>query len=228
LLYRTDTMQRDKEELEKQMLETYADLQEREVLEIGCGNGRITTWLAPNAKHYTAIDPDKRSIDEARSSVNSVDFRIGSGEKLEFENNSFDVIIFTLSLHHQDSFAAIKEAHRVLREKGQLVVLEPAVDGELQQFFNIFHDEAEAQRRALEAIEAGDFDLERQEVFYTHWYFDDKEDVYAYEFDEPDTILEPWAIEKINTLLGKKANDQPIHLTDKLVILSLYKRGNEV
>ena len=221
-------MQRDKEELEKKKLETYTDLQDHDILEIGCGNGRITKWLAPKAKQYKAIDPDKRSIDDARSSVDGVDFRIGSGERLEFENNSFDVVLFTLSLHHQDSFVALKEAHRVLRENGQLVVLEPAVDGELQQYFNIFHDEADAQQKVLENIEAGDFDLERQEVFYTHWYFDNKEDVYDYEFDEPGSILEPWAIEKMNTLLGEKANDQPIHLTDKLVILSLYKRGNEV
>lgn len=216
-------MQRDKEELEKQMLEAYTDLQDREVLEIGCGDGRITRWLAPKAKRYIAIDPDKRSIDDARSSVQGVDFIVGSGENLEFENKSFDVVIFTLSLHHQDSFIALREAHRVLREKGQLVVLEPAVDGELQQFFNIFHHEADTQRKALEAIEAENFDLERRETFYTHWYFDNKEDVYAYEFDEPDTVLEPWAIEKMNVLLGEKVNDQPIHLTDKLVILSLRK-----
>ena len=218
-------MERDNEKKEKQMLEEFADLQGKHVLEIGCGDGRITEWLAGKAKEYTAIDPDGQSISEARDRVGGVDFRVGSGEKLEFENMSFDVVIFTLSLHHQDSSLALDEAHRVLRESGQMVVLEPAVDGELQQFFNIFDNEKDVQRKALEAMEAADFDLEEQETFYAHWTFENKEDVYRYDFGGPETGPDASGIKKMDELLGEKLNNEPIHLTDKLNIFSLRKRG---
>lgn len=220
-----NNMQRDNEKLEKQMLEEFTDLPGNRVLEIGCGDGRITEWLAGKAKEYTAIDPDGQSISEARTRLGGVDFRVGSGEKLEFESASFDVVVFTLSLHHQDSVLALAEAHRVLRENGQLVVLEPAADGELQQFFNIFDDERDAQAKALEAMESGDFELERQETFSTHWIFENKEDVYRYDFGAPETGPDASSIKKMNELLGKKLNHEPIHMEDKLIIFSLRKRG---
>jgi len=218
-------MQRDNEKLEKQMLEEFTDLQGNRVLEIGCGDGRVTEWLAGKAKAYTAIDPDSQSISEARTRINGVDFRVGSGEDLEFESASFDVAVFTLSLHHQDSVLALAGAHRVLRENGQLVVLEPAADGELQQFFNVFDDEREAQENALEAMASADFELERQETFSTHWTFENKEDVYRYDFGGPETGPDASDIEKMNGLLGTKLNDEPIHMMDKLNIFSFRKRG---
>jgi len=218
-------MQRDNEKLEKQILEEFIYLQGNRVLEIGCGDGRVTEWLAGKAKEYTAIDPDSQGISEARTRIGGVDFRVGSGEDLEFESASFDVVVFTLSLHHQDSVLALAEAHRVLREDGQLVVLEPAADGELQQFFNVFDDEREAQANALEAMESADFELERQETFSNHWTFENKEDVYGYDFGGPETGPDASDIKKMNELLGKKLNDEPIHMMDKLNIFSLRKRG---
>ncbi|MEZ4595086.1 MAG: class I SAM-dependent methyltransferase, partial [Chloroflexota bacterium] len=56
----------DPEEREFEALLALAgDLTGQRVLEIGCGNGRITTHLAPHAAHITAIDPNTERIAQA-------------------------------------------------------------------------------------------------------------------------------------------------------------------
>jgi ubiquinone/menaquinone biosynthesis C-methylase UbiE len=216
-------MERDKDQREIRTIEQITNLDGKYVLEIGCGDGWVTAGLADKAKKYVAIDPDGQSLAQASAKISGVEFRIGSGESLEFENTSFDVVLFTLSLHHQESRLALQEAHRVLREGGQLVILEPAVDGELQQFFNIFDDETEVLKRTREAIERSEFKLEHQETFCSEWIFEDRKEVYNYNFGHQNSELDEFYLAKINEQLGAKITHQPIHLKDKLIIFSLRK-----
>ena len=106
------------------------------MLEVGCGEGRVTQFLARKSKKFTAIDADKKSIKIAKSKITGADISVGSGENMGFERESFDTLIFTYSLHHQNSRNALKETRRVLKTKGQLVVIEPAQDGEVMQFLS--------------------------------------------------------------------------------------------
>ena len=54
-----------------------------------------------------------------------VDLRLGDAQALEFEDNSFDTVIITFGLCTiPDDRAAASEAHRVLRPRGRLVLLE--------------------------------------------------------------------------------------------------------
>ena len=43
------------------------DLKDKRVLEVGCGNGRISSLLAPRAEKLIAIDPDKLKIEAAKA-----------------------------------------------------------------------------------------------------------------------------------------------------------------
>jgi ubiquinone/menaquinone biosynthesis C-methylase UbiE len=57
----------DPEEHEKHALLTLIGSTPPErVLEIGCGNGRLTWRFAPSVGQITAIDPDRARIDQAR------------------------------------------------------------------------------------------------------------------------------------------------------------------
>ncbi|MDM8552408.1 class I SAM-dependent methyltransferase, partial [Desulfobacterales bacterium HSG2] len=216
-------MERDKEQVERRMIEQVLDLKDKQILEIGCGDGRVTAWLADKAKYYAAIDPDAQNIAAAGSKIIDADFRVGTGEQLEFEKKLFDVVLFTLSLHHQDSRKALQEAHRVLRKGGRVLIIEPAVDGEVQQFFNIFHNETQSLKNALNAIENSDFTADRQEMFYTDWIFENKEELYNYNFDPAPMPSDEQIIKKMNELLGDKIHSQPIRLKDKLLMFSLRK-----
>ena len=70
----------------------------RRVLEIGCGNGRVTRLFAATAASIVAIDPEAESIEVFRDEFPAVDARaIGIGE-LDLPPRSIDVVIFSWSL----------------------------------------------------------------------------------------------------------------------------------
>ncbi len=171
----------------------------RRILEIGCGDGELSTQLAEHAERYVAIDPDAEAIRTARSRDSHADFRVGTGEALTFAEASFDAVLFILSLHHQDSRAALREAHRVLVEGGRLIVLEPSVEGELQRFFHLFHDESEALAQAAEALGHSPFRLVERRRIEVLAAFDDLEDLCRYPFDR--TTVEDGDRDRILDLL---------------------------
>lgn len=99
-----------------------------EVLEIGVGTGR-------NLEHYpetirlTGIDLSPPMVDIARRRTSTlgreVDLRVGDAQALEFADESVDTVVFTLSLCSiPDDRQALREAKRVLRPGGRLLLLE--------------------------------------------------------------------------------------------------------
>ncbi len=217
----------DKEHIEIKMIERVLGSTDRKILEVGCGDGRISAVLAPKAREYVAIDPDRQRIRKAAATFANVDFRIGNGESLAFEDASFDVVLFTLSLHHQDCRSALQEAHRVLTENGQAVILEPASDGELQQFFHLFDDETDQLTHAVNMIESSDFIVEQQQTFDAVMGFEDLEALCSYPFDRD--VIRPEdrnrILEKLIQLQGPPTDRQPIGLHDTIHIFSLRKRA---
>jgi ubiquinone/menaquinone biosynthesis C-methylase UbiE len=219
-------MEWDREQATRKIIERIANSQAKRVLEIGCGDGKVTSAFVGKSKKIVAIDTDKAKIAKVKKKIKNVDFRIGTGECLAFKKESFDLVLFSLSLHHQDSRVALKEAHRVLRQNGQLIIMEPAVDGDVQQFVNLFINETQKLKKALDEIEASDFRLEKKESFYINWIFENKEEVYDYDFDRQDLECDDSIIQKMNELLGERINAHPIILIDKISLFSLSKRRN--
>jgi ubiquinone/menaquinone biosynthesis C-methylase UbiE len=88
---------------EPRLIERYVSLRNKRVLEIGCGDGRLTFQYAPRAASVLAIDPDRPSIDEAlfqqhAGGPSNVEFRVGSIERLPQPGAPFDVALFSWSL----------------------------------------------------------------------------------------------------------------------------------
>jgi 2-polyprenyl-3-methyl-5-hydroxy-6-metoxy-1,4-benzoquinol methylase len=88
---------------EVRLIERFTSLRRKRVLEVGCGDGRVTFQYATRAASVLAFDPDRPSIDEARwqqadRGIENVDFRIGSIERLPDRGPSFDVALFSWSL----------------------------------------------------------------------------------------------------------------------------------
>ena len=52
------------------------DVEGREVLEIGCGDGRLTRRYADRAAHVTAIDPFEDAIERAKERIRATDLPI--------------------------------------------------------------------------------------------------------------------------------------------------------
>ncbi|MBW1674829.1 MAG: methyltransferase domain-containing protein, partial [Deltaproteobacteria bacterium] len=59
-------MEQDRDCITLSKILQFADLRDQEVLEIGCGDGRITTQLVGKVKRLVAIDPDPEIIAQAK------------------------------------------------------------------------------------------------------------------------------------------------------------------
>jgi SAM-dependent methyltransferase len=98
------------------------------VLEIGCGMGTDGAQFAAAGADYTGIDLTEAAIELARKKFATAglkgEFRVADAEKLDFADESFDVVYSHGVLHHTpDTEGAIREIHRVLKTGGRAVVM---------------------------------------------------------------------------------------------------------
>lgn len=96
-------VQKDPEGRELATLDRLVSLAGTRVLEIGCGDGRLTWSLAEQARHVLAIDPDRQAIARARRSVpkplkDHVRFAVGQAETFRLPEGDFDAAVFSWSL----------------------------------------------------------------------------------------------------------------------------------
>lgn len=95
----------DPEGTETTALHDLADFSAQRVLEIGCGDGRLTWRYAEAAAHVTAIDPDPEDIATAMENCppglrHRVDFLVSSLQDypVRVKVSKFDVAILSWSL----------------------------------------------------------------------------------------------------------------------------------
>ena len=100
----------------------------RDVLEIGCGTGKNTTWLAHRARSVIALDFSPQMIARARERVSAdhVTFKEHDVRKAwPIPSETIDVVIGNLVLEHIADLGPIfAEAARVLRRGGHLFLSE--------------------------------------------------------------------------------------------------------
>jgi ubiquinone/menaquinone biosynthesis C-methylase UbiE len=118
---------------QREMLESYtADLALNpgaRVLEVGCGTGAVSRFLATleNVGEVVGVDPGALFIDRARELTQDyrISFVVGDGTALEFEDGVFDAVVCHTTLCHvPDCSGVLAEAHRVLRSGGELAVFD--------------------------------------------------------------------------------------------------------
>ena len=93
----------DPEEAHLAALHRLGDFRGRRVLELGCGDGRLTLGIAGEAASVLAFDPDREAVERARQSLPAelaerVAYRVASGKEIELEPHSFDLVVFSWSL----------------------------------------------------------------------------------------------------------------------------------
>ena len=84
-------------------LRRLGDFRGQRVLELGCGDGRLTAGIARDAEHVLAFDPDTERVAAAERALppdlaHRVSFRVASGKEVEIEPHSFDIVVFSWSL----------------------------------------------------------------------------------------------------------------------------------
>ena len=108
------------------------DLTGVDCIEIGCGAGYVSAWLARRGGRVTGVDPTPNQLATARRlrEKHKLNFDLveGYGEQLPFADLSFDFAISEYGAAlWADPFRWVPEAARVLRPGGRLVFLTNSV-----------------------------------------------------------------------------------------------------
>ncbi|MFZ5562459.1 MAG: class I SAM-dependent methyltransferase [Thermodesulfobacteriota bacterium] len=95
------------------------------VLDLGCGTGRLTGWIADRVGPkgaVTGVDPLPERVAMARNNNGGVCFEVGSAESLDgFADKSFDAVCLNEVFHWiSDKPRALEEIYRVLRPGGRV------------------------------------------------------------------------------------------------------------
>ena len=98
--------------------------------DLGCGTGAMLPVLAPHVARVVGVDASDEMLAAARTRVAAlpnVELRAGVLESLPLENGSLDAATLMLVLHHLASpVEALKEAARVLKPGGRLLIVDMA------------------------------------------------------------------------------------------------------
>ncbi len=150
------------------------------IIDSGCGSGYLSLQLADKGAKVYGVDT--RAVIEKIKSIqnNNVVFKPGKSEKLPFEKNFADVIIYYASFHHipkEKMISALIECNRVLKKNGLAIFVEPSLEkGCYFELLKIVLDERKIQRQAynvIRKIEKLGFKPVSEKYFYLNRTFND-------------------------------------------------------
>jgi ubiquinone/menaquinone biosynthesis C-methylase UbiE len=96
------SFQKDPQQNETKHLHQFANFSDRRVLEIGCGEGRLTWRYATKPAMTIAIDPDRdalrvATIERPSDLEDRVHFSNAIAERLPFPKETFDIALLSWS-----------------------------------------------------------------------------------------------------------------------------------
>ena len=133
--------------LQNRVRSILSDYVGKDILELGS-----TTWDAwidlenSPPKKLVCINISETELEKGIKSAKAKDssrhcehsFEVMDAHRLGFDNESFDVVFGLGLLHHLDLEVAVKEIHRVLKDDGKLIFLEPQAGNILGKIFRRF------------------------------------------------------------------------------------------
>ena len=159
------------------------------VLEIGCGTGRMTGDIAKYAAKVVATDLDETVLEQARRNITAenVEFICTPDGFPNFPEQSFDLVIYTLSLHHippDKMVENLNHSGQLLKNSGKIIVIEPGNRGSYLEIKNRFGagsgDESAVKTAAISAMQNLDgWKLCPTYHFEVGFLFDNAADFYA-------------------------------------------------
>ncbi len=155
-------------------------------LDIGCGTGNYTIALNSKGLDLAGVEPSQKMLETAKARNSEVDWRKGRSDDLPFENEYFEGVLATLTIHHWgDLSKSFGELNRVLKSGGRFVIFTSTAEQMkgywLRYYFPKMLNASIGQMPKLSLIEEN---LRKNgfEIIETEKYFvrDDLEDLFLY------------------------------------------------
>lgn len=128
----------------EQMRIMMGKIEDKHVLEYGCGEGWITLDLATAGATISAFDISAQAVENTRTILTKNELTgccsldVMPAEKLNYADNTFDMAVGFAIIHHLDLNKALTELYRVLRPGGVAYFAEPLGTNPLIQLYRKF------------------------------------------------------------------------------------------
>jgi ubiquinone/menaquinone biosynthesis C-methylase UbiE len=103
-------------------------IEDKNVLDIACGDGYGSYLMSSKAKFVTGVDIDADVIKDASQKyiAHNLSFQQGSSSNFPVENDSIDIVVSFETIEHHDEHAKMfDEIKRVLKKDGILIMSSP-------------------------------------------------------------------------------------------------------
>ena len=134
-------------------------LQAQAIIELGCGNARLSCDLVQRHAQCTVTGLEVDAVQHAKNLARApagVTFVAAGAQDVPFGDASFDLALMLKSLHHVPIPAmdrALAEVARVLRPGGWFYVSEPVYGGALNGIVRLYNDEGVVRAAAQAALD---------------------------------------------------------------------------
>ncbi len=103
------------------MLKLLGNVKEKKILDFGCGTGIYSKILKNKGADVKGFDISPGMLKIAKRYVNNVEFRLGKGNNIPF-NEKFDIVFASLVLEHINNWDEVfKEVKKVLKKDGYFI-----------------------------------------------------------------------------------------------------------
>lgn len=149
------------------------------VLDLGCGTGELLLKLGqayPNVGHLAGIDASEDMLKLAKAKLTAfktVNLQLGTLEKLPYHDEHFDLIVSSGVIHYvQDIDSMAKEAFRVLKPQGRILLIDMASESlftKISSFFRRVVDPGTVRYYSMnsgsEILHSQGFEIQSAEFF---------------------------------------------------------------
>ncbi len=117
----------------EEMIKNITDIQNKQIIDIGCGGGIYTKELAlMGAKNVVGLDFSKEILQAAKENCSgfpNISFIHGDAHSIPYPDETFDIVISRAVIHHlQDIPTFLREASRILKKNGVLILQDRTIE----------------------------------------------------------------------------------------------------
>lgn len=134
------------------------NLNNKTILELGCGNAAMTKKIAQTGFDRKIFACEVDEIQHKKNlelNIENIEFLLCGAQKIPLEDESINIVLLFKSFHHIPSELmkeALKEIKRVLKPNGIVYICEPLFIGKHNELMSIFNDEQIVRENAFNAI----------------------------------------------------------------------------